>query len=99
MMGLYEAMRNKAAVTSGSLSVFFWLPYYRIQAPLNEFTHTSAWLWQPALILSNIPPGWNIENNQIDCHMWQIILLLLKDCHPWNVFIAIFFYIGEWLFL
>lgn len=89
MMGLYEAMRDKAAATLGSLSVFFWLPYYRIKAPLDKFTHILAQISQTGVILPNIPPSWNIQNNQIDCHKWQIILLLLKDCHPWNVFIAI----------
>lgn len=30
-----------------------------------------------------------MENDQIDCQRWQIILLLLQDCHPWNAFAAI----------
>lgn len=29
-----------------------------------------------------------MEDDQIDCQRWQIILLLLQDCHPWNAFTA-----------
>lgn len=78
--GLYEAMRDKAAVILKSLSMFSWMPYFRTEAPLN---YASVW---PSPIFQT---GWKIKNNQMHCHRWQIILLLLKDCHPWNIFIVI----------